>query len=228
MPSKHSRTTRHRSSWPPPTPSPRRSRTTTRRSTRSTAWTPRWWSTTVTRTRTRTSSTTTWTTTVWTRTTWTRTAWTRTTSPPGTSRPTPAAERPAHPSAALRVSEPGCGDLLQHLPDLLRQLQVVSGERATQLSRRSRPDDRAGHARGVPGPGQRHLHRRPAQPVGCGGHRFHHRPGLVVQVRFHETAQVRGGGPGDRGHRATVLAGQQAAAQRLPRQDAHAQRVCRR
>src|SRR5699024_7123781 len=140
-----------------------------------TAWTPRWWSTTVTRTRTRTSSTTTST-----MTTSTRTVWTRRASLPGTRRPTPAVESPAHPSATLRVTEPGCGDLLQHLPDLLRQLQVVSGERATQLSRRSRPDDRAGHARGVPGPGQRHLHRRPAQPVGCGGHRFHHRPGLVV------------------------------------------------
>src|SRR5919197_630570 len=118
--------------------------------------------------------------------------------------------------------EPGVGDVVERVADLLRQGDVVGLQDAAQLRGGPGADDRRHDPRSVTYPTERHGQRRDAQTVAGGGHRLDDLPAPVAEVGPDELGEVRRRGARVGGDARSVLAGQHAAAERRPGQQADA------
>ncbi len=142
-------------------------------------------------------------------------------------------ELPLHPAGRAASHGPPRGRHLRP-PDTSSRASTISAGRVSSSTARARPqlgggagaDDRGGHAGPVADPGQRHLAAGDQPSPSAARATASTMPGAaLVEVGADEAGEVRRCGPGVRRRTGAVLAGQHAAAQRRPGQDAEAERL---
>ena len=96
-------------------------------------------------------------------------------------------------------------------------------QRRCELAGRPGAEQGSGDAGSVADPEQGHLQRGQVQPVRRPDHRLDHAAAAGLQVRLDEPREVVRGAPATRAACRPVLPGQHAAAERRPREQAHAE-----